>query len=95
MKFFSAALAAVAVGSAMAVPVLDARTTPTQDCTSCAPCSAGTVGPCHSLPAVAVDVNADVNADLDLDVTAVVTTVTKTVLDVKALVEADLKLIGQ
>jgi hypothetical protein len=49
MKFFSAALAAFAVGSAMAAPVLDARTEPSP--TPC-PCGDKSGKPGLNLPAV-------------------------------------------
>lgn len=104
MKFFATALAAFAVGSAVAAPVLEARTVP-------APC------PCSGTDKTGVDVpNVDVPStcgpgpiktpiknhpspggdvvNVGAGVVVVVDTVVKAVVEVEAKIEAHLELIG-
>ncbi|KAK4109303.1 hypothetical protein N656DRAFT_783210 [Canariomyces notabilis] len=109
MKFFSAALAALAVGSAMAAPTIadnvletvdntvdsvTRRTTPAQDCQACplpSPPSCPNGGCAGGVDVV--DVNVDVHAHADVVVK--INEATKIVLDAKALIKADIDLIGE
>jgi hypothetical protein len=102
MKFFSTALAAFAVGSAVAAPVLEARTAPCPcsgtDKTgvdvpnvdvpsTCGPGSIKT--PIKNLPSTGGDI-----VSVGADVVVVVDTVVKAVVEVEAKVEAHLEVIG-
>lgn len=107
MKFFSAALAAFTVGSAMAAPVLDAHTTTITVGSGC-----GCGGkPTATLPAVSLTKTVptlsktapSTSTTLPVphqpvdgtEISVVVKAVVETVVSVQAQVKADLKLIGE
>lgn len=95
MKFFTTALAAFMAGSAMAAPAVEPRnqvcncaTTVTEVLPVSTPCLTLTSSLAHAtgLP--------NPGKHNEVDITVVVTTVVHTVVEVQALVKADLKLIG-
>jgi hypothetical protein len=110
MKFFSTALAAFAVGSAVAVPVNDARSGPVATPCPCDKPDVPSIGlpaptPCTTTPGVQATalpviynpghVDNHAPGHVDnADAVAVVHVVLETAISVEAKVKADLELIG-